>query len=285
MKKNNYKFIVLLTLCLSLLFACTNPDKKALEQLEIARALYESNNFNQAKLEVDNIRNFYPKAYKVIKQGNRLMRDIELKEQQRTIGYCDSTLKIKESQVTPLTEGFILEKDTAYEEVGNWVYKTQVIEKNVNRCYLRTTVNEKGKIALSSIYRGSGPLKHSAIKVEGQGGEFANTLTMAEDGANNYTFNDGGVYNEIVTYKNGTDNGVISFINNNQNQTLKVTFIGKRNLTTTLSKEDKIALEKSFNLAATLSDIELMKKEIKIAQVKIEYLTKKNIESDSLRKE
>ncbi len=284
MKKNNYKFIVLLTLCLSLLFACTNPDKKALEQLEIARALYESNNFNQAKLEVDNIRNFYPKAYNVIKQGNRLMRDIELKEQQRTIGYCDSTLKIKESEVTPLTEGFILEKDTAYEEVGNWVYKTQVIEKNVNRCYLRTTVNEKGKIALSSIYRGSGPLKHSAIKVEGQGGEFANTLTMAEDGANNYTFNDGGVYNEIVTYKNGTDNGVISFINNNQNQTLKVTFIGKRNLTTTLSKEDKIALEKSFNLAATLSDIELMKKEIKIAQVKIEYLTKKNIESDSLSK-
>lgn len=285
MKKNNYKFIVLLTLCLSLLFACTNPDKKALEQLEIARALYESNNFNQAKLEVDNIRNFYPKAYKVIKQGNRLMRDIELKEQQRTIGYCDSTLKIKESEVAPLTEGFILEKDTAYEEVGNWVYKTQVIEKNVNRCYLRTTVNEKGKIALSSIYRGSGPLKHSAIKVEGQGGEFANTLTVAEDGANNYTFNDGGVYNEIVTYKNGTDNGVIGFINNNQNQTLKVTFIGKRNLTTTLSKEDKMALEKSFNLAATLSDIELMKKEIKIAQVKIEYLTKKNIESDSLRKE
>ena len=77
---------------------------------------------------------------------------------------------------------------------------------------------------------------------------------------------------------------MFSFINNNQNQTLKVTFIGKRNLKTTLSKEDKIALEKSFNLAATLSDIERMKKEIKIAQTKIEYLTKKNSESDSLTK-
>ncbi|MDD4822252.1 MAG: hypothetical protein PHI48_06815 [Bacteroidales bacterium] len=285
MKINNYKSIVLLTLCISLLFACSNSDKKANEQLEIARALYESNDLNQAKLEVDNIRNFYPKAYKVIKRGNRLMRDIELKEQRRTVAYCDSTLKIKESEVAPLTEGFILEKDTAYEEVGNWVYKTQVIEKNVNRNYLRTTVNEKGKIVLSSIYRGSAPLKHSSVKIEGTSGEFAKTLTVAEDGANNYTFNDGGVYNEIVTYKNGTDNGVINFINNNQNQTLKVTFIGKRNLKTTLSKEDKIALEKSFNLAATLSDIERMKKEIKMAQAKIEFLTKKNMESDSLKKE
>ncbi len=285
MKKNNYKFIVPLTLCLCLLFACNDSDKKAKEQLEIARTLYESNDFNQAKLEVDNIRNFYPKAYKVIKQGNRLMRDIELKEQQRTIGYCDSTLKVKESEIGALTQGFILEKDTAYEEVGNWVYKTQIIEKNVNRCYLRTTVNEKGKIALSSIYRGSGPLKHSSIKVEGKGGDFANTLAVEEDGANNYTFNDGGVYNEIVTYKNGTDNGVISYINNNQNQTLKVTFLGKRKVSITLSKDDKIALEKTFNLAATLTDIELMKKEIKMAQVKIEYLTKKNAESDSIGKE
>jgi len=284
MKFNNYKIILPLTLCLSLLFACSHSDQKAKEQLEIARAFYESNDLNQAKMEVDNIRNFYPKAYKVIKQGNRLMRDIELKEQRRTIAYCDSTLKIKESEVAPLTEGFILEKDTAYEKVGNWVYKTQVIEKNVSRSYLRTSVDEKGKIALSSIYRGSSPLKHSSVKVEGESGEFANTLTVAEDGANNYTFNDGGVYNEIVTYKNGADNGVISFINNNQNQSLKVTFIGKRNLKTTLSKEDKIALEKSFNLAATLSDIERMKKEIKMAQAKIEFLTKKNSESDSLTK-
>lgn len=284
MKFNNYKIILPLTLCLSLLFACSHSDQKAKEQLEIARAFYESNDLNQAKMEVDNIRNFYPKAYKVIKQGNRLMRDIELKEQQRTIAYCDSTLKIKESEVPSLTEGFMLEKDTAYEEVGNWVYKTQVIEKNVSRNYLRTTVDEKGKIALSSIYRGSSPLKHSSIKVEGASGEFANTQTVAEDGANNYTFNDGGIYNEIVTYKNGTDNGVINFINANQSQALKVTFIGKKNLKMTLSKEDKIALEKSFNLAATLSDIERMKKEIKMAQAKIELLTKRNIESDSISK-
>lgn len=274
--------IVLPTLLLFVTISCNQDRKKATEQLDLARKLYEQGNINQAKLEVDNIRLFYPKEYKIIKQGNRLMREIELSEQSRNIAFCDSLIQANENKLDSLTQGFILEKDPEYDTVGRWIYKTQTIERNIDRTYLRINVDEQGNIALASVYRGSSPIKHTTIKVSLPDGEYAETIEIAEDGANNYTFQDGGRYNEIVTFKNGKDNGVINFISTYTDSKIKVELIGKKHYTFILSKEDKEAILATYNLAVNLSETTRLKQEIELAKAKTKYLQKKINEADSI---
>lgn len=54
--------------------------------------MYENNEFFGAKNEIDSIRTLYPKEVKVLKQGLTLMRQVEVKEAERNIAFCDSLL-------------------------------------------------------------------------------------------------------------------------------------------------------------------------------------------------
>lgn len=278
------RFILSLCMASFLLTACNDDEKKATDQLQLAQTLYTNGNLNQAKLEIDNIRQSFPKEYKIIRQGNQLMRRIELAEQERNIAYCDSLSKAYTEKIDSLTQGFILEKDPEYDEIGHWIYQTQTIEKNFNQTYLRATVDEKGNIALASVYHGTYPLKHQAVRATTGDGEYTETNTIPQDGANNYTFQDGGLYSEIVTFKNGSDNGLIQFICADLDSKIKVTLLasGKDKHKYILSKENIKAIKASYNLAAVLTEIEKMKSEIDLAKVKIDYLKNKIAEADSI---
>ena len=108
--------------------------------------MYENNEFFGAKNEIDSIRALYPKEVKVLKQGLTLMRQVEVKEAERNIAFCDSLLPIKLEEVEGLKKGFAFEKDSVYEEIGNYIWKQQTIERNVQRCYVRCGVNEEGEM-------------------------------------------------------------------------------------------------------------------------------------------
>ena len=43
------------------------------------------------------------------------------------------------------------EKDTAYQEVGNYFYPTQTVEKNIGRSFLRGQVNEQGAVSYTHL--------------------------------------------------------------------------------------------------------------------------------------
>ena len=130
----------------AILTGCNGDEKAAQARLDKARAMYENNEFFGAKNEIDSIRTLYPKEVKVLKQGLTLMRQVEVKEAERNIAFCDSLLPIKLEEVEGLKKGFAFEKDSVYEEIGNYIWKQQTIERNVQRCYVRCGVNEEGEI-------------------------------------------------------------------------------------------------------------------------------------------
>ena len=120
-EKDMKKLAICITLIAAILTGCNGDEKAAQARLDKARAMYENNEFFGAKNEIDSIRALYPKEVKVLKQGLTLMRQVEVKEAERNIAFCDSLLPIKLEEVEGLKKGFAFEKDSVYEEIGNYI--------------------------------------------------------------------------------------------------------------------------------------------------------------------
>lgn len=263
---------------LLLLTACDDGgEKKAQLRLQNAQEALAGGDFNEAKLQIDSIKLLYPKAFEARKQGIALMQQVELKEQQQTLTYLDSMLQQKEKEFEAIKGNYVLEKDTAYQDIGNYFYPSQTVEKNINRTYLRAQVNERGQMALTSIYCGSGNIHHTAVKVSVKDGSFAQTPVSKDI----YETSDLGVKTEKADYKLGDDGNVIGFITINKDNNIKVEYLGDRNYTTTMSPSDRLAVAEVYNLAQILASIEGIKKEMKEANLKIEFVTRKIQERNS----
>lgn len=255
--------------------ACNNTAKKAQAQLARAKALYEKNDLYAAKQEIDSLRILYPKEYKAMKEGLILIRQIEVKEQERNLAYCDSLLPIRQAQAEEMKKDFLLEKDTTYNEIGNYVFKSQTIERNVQRCYIRCGVDEKGEMYLASVYYGKNPLKHTYIKVSTPDGLFAETQAIPYDGGNNYRFEDLGMITEVVTYKSDKAKDAIKFIYSYPKERIKVEYMGGKPFVIYIADSDKKAVQVTYDFACVLSDIENIKKNIEKSKKKLDYLNKK----------
>ncbi len=269
------KKIALFIVILLGLIACQSDEKKASDRLEKARQYSAEGSYNAAKLEIDSLRTLYPKAYKVIKQAIGLMHEVEYKEQTKTNAYCDSILIVLQKKAELLKSNFILDQDKEYQESGNWILKSQKVEDNIGRSYLRTGVSDNGDMYIASVYYGKSPIKHNAIRVATPDGLFAETLPIDFDGANNFSFNDGGMTTEVVNYAHKNENGVAGFIKLYGNQTLKVTYLGGKPHSIILDEKTKQAVRQTYELAQALSDIFRFNQEKRLSAAKIEYLKKK----------
>ena len=69
---------------------------------------------NCTKLQIDSIRNLYPKAFEARKAGIRLTQQVDLAEQRKTLAYLDSMMAVKKASLDSIVGKFVLEKDTAY---------------------------------------------------------------------------------------------------------------------------------------------------------------------------
>ena len=176
------KPILFLTALCSLLTACEDVEK-ANEKLQLARQAYEAKQYNEAKIQIDSIKILYPKAFDARRAGLYLMQDIELAEQQQTLTYLDSLLQIHQTELENLKNHFVLEKDTAYQQIGHYLAPAQVIEKNLHRSYLRFQTDETGIMSLTSIYCGKSNIHHTAVKVTAPDGP-PKTVTRPQTWAN-----------------------------------------------------------------------------------------------------
>ena len=258
-------------LALSLLAGCGDGgEKEAQVRLQKAEAALQQDNFSEAKLQIDSIKMLHPKAFEARKQGIKLMQQVDLKEQQKTLVYLDSMMQVKQLQLDSIKGRFVFEKDTAYQDIGNWFYPTQVVEKNVGRSFLRAHVNELGEMSLTSIYCAGGTLNHTSVKVS-VGDTFAET-PMAKD---SYTTTDLGRTIEKADYKLGEDGGVAGFIVSNADKNIQLTFIGDKNYRTAMQKTDRQAFVELTELARILSGMEEIRKQQKEANLKIQFVTRK----------
>jgi len=119
-------------------------EKKAGEKLAAARAAFEHNDYNEAKLQIDSIKILYPKAFDTRKEGIKLMQQVELKEQQESLVYLDSMLQVKQKEFEAIKNKYTFEKNEEYQKIGNYFWPTQTVEKNLHRSFLRFQVNEQG---------------------------------------------------------------------------------------------------------------------------------------------
>ena len=258
-------------LALSLLAACGDGgEKEARIRLQKAEAALQQNRFGEAKLQIDSIKILYPKAFEARKQGIRLMQQVELNEQPRTLDYLDSAMQVRQLQLDSVRGRFVLEKDTAYQDTGNWFYPTQVVEKNVGRSFLRAQVSEQGEMSLTSIYCAGGKLNHTSVKVS-VGDTFAET-PMSKD---SYTTTDLGRTIEKADYKVGEDGGVAGFIVANADKNIRLTFVGDKTWRTTMQQNDRKAFVELTGLARILSGMEEIRKQQKEANLKIQFVMRK----------
>lgn len=258
-------------LALSLLAGCGDGgEKEAQVRLQKAEAALQQDNFSEAKLQIDSIKMLHPKAFEARKQGIKLMQQVDLKEQQKTLVYLDSMMQVKQLQLDSIKGNFVLEKDTAYQEIGNWFYPTQVVEKNVGRSFLRAQVSELGEMALTSIYCAGGKLNHTSVKVS-VGDTFAETPLTKDS----YTTTDLGRTIEKADYKVGEDGGVTGFIVANADKNIQLTFIGDKTWRTAMQKNDRKAFVELTELARILSGMEEIRKQQKEANLKIQFVTRK----------
>ena len=265
-------------LALSVLAGCGDGGEKAAQlHLQKAEKALQMEMFSEAKSQIDSIKVMYPKAFEARKQGIKLMQQVDLKEQQKTLVYLDSAMQVKQVQFDSIKGNFVLEKDTAYQEIGNWFYPTQVVEKNVGRSFLRGQVNELGEMSLTSIYCAGGQVNHTSVKVS-VGDTFAET-PMSND---SYTTTDLGKTIEKADYKVGEDGGVVGFILANQDKNIQLAFIGDKTYRTAMQKNDRKAIVELTELARILSGMEEIRKQQKEANLKIQFVTRKIQESKGL---
>ena len=258
-------------LALAVLAGCGDGgEKEAQMRLRKAEAALQQENFSEAKLQIDSIKVLYPKAFEARKQGIKLMQQVDLKEQRKTLVYLDGMMQVKQLQLDSIKGNFVLEKDTAYQEIGNWFYPTQVVEKNTGRTFLRGQVSELGEMSLTSIYCAGGALNHTSVKVS-VGDTFAETPATKDS----YTTTDLGRTIEKADYKVGEDGGVVGFIVANQDKNIQLTFIGDKTYKTAMQKNDRKAIVELTGLARILSGMEEIRKQQKEANLKIQFVTRK----------
>ena len=256
---------------LALLTGCSDGgEKQAQLHLQKAEEALLSENFSEAKMQIDSIKVLYPKAFEARKQGIKLMQQVDLKEQTKTLAYLDSAMQVKQAQLDSIKGNFVFEKDTAYQDIGNYFYPTQTVEKSLGRSFLRGQVNELGEMSLTSIYCAGGQLHHTSVKVS-VGDLFAET-PMSKD---SYETTDLGKTIEKSDYKVGEDGGVVGFVIANQDKNIQLQFIGDKTYRTAMQKNDRKAIVELAELARILSGMEEIRKQQKEASLKIQFVSRK----------
>lgn len=254
------------------LTACGNGiEKKANEKLTIARAAYERGDYEEAKTQIDSIKILYPKAFEARKAGQELMLDVELKAQQEILAFLDSALQAKQAAFDAIRGKYTLEKDAEYQQVGNYIWPTQAIEKNLHRSFLRFQVSEQGIMSMTSIYCGAHNIHHVAVKVTAPDGSFAETPAAKDS----YETTDLGEKIEKADFKLGEDGNVMGFLYLNKDKNIKVNYQGERPYSITMTAADRQALASVYELAQLLSSMTEIKKNMEEANLKIEFVKKK----------
>ena len=271
------KRIILLTCLCGALMACGEVEKKAEAKLQAAREAFERGDYNEAKRQIDSIKVLYPKAFDTRRAGIALMQDVDLAEQEKTLTYLDSLMQQKEQELDQLRPRYTFEKYEEYQQIGNYLHPSQVIEKNLHRSFLRFMVNEQGIMNMTSIYCGPRNIHHTAVKVTAPDGSFAETPTAKDC----YETSDLGEQIEKADFKMGNDGNVMGFLYLNRDKEIRVDYLGERPYSFRMSAADRQAVAAVYELSQLLSSMSQIRKEQEEARLKKEFVTRKKAEREA----
>lgn len=272
----NKQSIIAIVATLFLGLSGCGKGNEAEKRLAEAKMMYENRQFIAAKSAIDSINTLFPREIKVRREALTLMRLVERGEREQNIAYCDSVLPIRIGELDGLKKGFVFEKDSAYDEIGNFIWQTMTIERNVERSYIRCGVNEKGEMYMASVYFGSRPIEHTGLKFSTKDGTFAETPAIPYDGGVNYRFKDLGNTTEVVTYTGENCKTIANFVSIvDEKERIKAEYTGGKAFSLTLSDADKKAIKATYELALVLSEITALQKEKTKSERKIALIDRK----------
>lgn len=249
------KVLTLLALAVITVSCGENIEKLAGKHLDNAKEAFSMGKFNVAKQEIDSIRILYPKAFETRRQGIRLMQQVEEAEQMRTIEYEDSIIALITEAFEKIKGDYVFEKDEQYQDLGLYTIKSQAVTRNIDRTYIRASVDELGRMTLVSSYRGSSYIHHDWLKLS-VGEKYVDT----PESRDRHEFTDLGVCYERLSFINGNDGGAAAFISANKDADITYTLYRKtgpdssrpvyRNLK--MTKDDRYAIAKLYELSQIL---------------------------------
>jgi hypothetical protein len=274
MKLNNKTLLLYITV-LFFISCVEKEDQQKLADIRLNKIeqLIRQNSYNQAKIQIDSIHLLFPRLVKKRAVAQAYADTIARRENSRSLIYCDSMLVIKQKEKAEIQMNFRFEKDKKYQDVGSYVYKSQITENNATRTYLKAYVDENSDFFLVSNYCGNSKLEHISVKVSVDD-VFSQTDTIPVSNAFNHSFVDGAVHWESLTFKNEADKGVSAFIAQYETKQIHVSLIGKRPCQYILCPSDKKAISQAYQLWVVMKDVEKLENEIKKASSKISRLKK-----------
>jgi len=268
-KKGVFFFILIFTFLIS----CNSRqklEKQADIRLKQIEQLISKNSLNSAKIQIDSFHLLFPRLVNKRRIAAAFEDTIVRRESSRTLAYCDSILPFKQHEADSIQRNFRFEKDKIYQEIGNYIYKTQNTEANSNRIYLKAYVDENAEFFLISNYCGT-KLEHTTIEVSANN-LFARSDTIVTSDPSYHSFTDGGQRWEVVTFKNETGKVVAAFIAQYTSIPIKVILHGKKNYVYFLAESDKKAITETYHLWVVKKDVVKLQNEIKKATAKIERI-------------
>ena len=182
-EKRNFMKIrnLLLAFVASLTFSNCAEDVEKLAQPYLTRAQqsYETRQFALAKLQIDSIKELYPKAFEARKQAQALLLEVELAEARTSKHYTDSLLAEAQDKTTTLAAALYLDKDVQYQDYGTYYAARHRTEKNVGKTYLRPQANEKdGAFTITAFYRGK-PIGAHTLRFTAPDGSYVDLQPIA----------------------------------------------------------------------------------------------------------
>ena len=187
------KFILKFIVIICILLSCNSrksQEENADKRLKHIQELIDQNSFNVAKNEIDSIHVLFPMLVDKRRIAAALNDTVIRRESSRSLVFCDSILPGKIREMGSIQKNFRFEKDKKYQEIGNYVYKTEQTESNASRTYLKTYVDENADLYLVSNYCG-GKIDQQSVEVSANE-LFAHTDTISLSNPNNHRFDDSG---------------------------------------------------------------------------------------------
>lgn len=272
--------LVIFSAALSLFFTgCDRAKKKGAELLlrrtDSARI---AGDYALAYSLLDTLNNTYLTDTVSRREGITLRKVIMLDEAKRNLNYIDSVSPQLQQAIEKAMAGFVKVHNEEYNTTVEYYLPNLLPEKNLQRSYLRASANEYGGFILTSVYRGSRALDHTAVCLTPNGNlSPVYTSVVPYDDGLNYRYRDGGTYVELVTYPVAESMSIGDLFTQavREKLTIKMDYLAGENKvmnTIRLSAEDILAISRTAELAHLLGEQNRLRKNAETARRRIERL-------------
>ena len=265
---------VLFAAAVLFVFSCVSKVEDPAEALlSRARVEYENGKYNNTRVLLDSIKIVSPKAYKTLREAEKLRREAMNKECERNVAFYEDALQSLTATRDSIAAEFDFNFDKRYQNKGYYTVPSQAMAQNVYNNFLRASVHEDGAMYLTSFYRGKS-IRHKSVKLSA-----GDTYVSCDKPFLERNYKDLGVNNERRDYKYGEDGGLIEFVLLTEGA-IEVELSGANGKANyTLRPADAAAIRKAYELSLAIHAVKRAEDLLGEARYMLDFLKKSEARS------